>query len=327
MFYECSGLRSSPIIPLQHVVEFALHFNVLMWSTLQAIGEGMMATFEFLRLSLSVPTMGPLDNSKRKEPLVSRQQYIEWLFKTRIDFYYRRALFSFVPAESAALPPGCLAGFIGKQISEMENAGPETMFALRPHKTWKAAFITANANEGQQFVAVERRNDVGSSHSVIEHLIDARLSEYKSVAWHTDVEYVTQTRGFWVAASRYRGQITELRFEFNPPNGLKGFDKFKDFDRLAKAQTNSEKSEYALKNKQGAVSPDGEFVESAVEYASEGAGKAVLKKGNKKLYDSRESKKTATIPESVMPREGEETKVAGAALQLNKEMDQEGQDD
>jgi hypothetical protein len=286
-----------------------------------------MATFEFLRLSLSVPTMGPLDNSDRREPEVSRKQYIEWLFETRIDFFYRNALFSYVPAESAALPSGCHAGFIGKQISEMENAGPESMFALRPHKTWKAAFIAVNANEGQQFVAVERRGDVGSAHSVIEHLIDARLGQYKGVAWHTDVEYVTQRRGFWAAAEKYRGQITELSFEFNPPNGLKGFDRFKEFDRLAKAQTNSEKSEYALKNKQGAVSPEGEFVESAVEYASEGAGKAVLKKGNKKLYDSRESKKTATIPESLMPREGEETKVAGAALQLNKEIDQDGQDD
>ncbi|WP_417496471.1 hypothetical protein [Maricaulis sp.] len=249
------------------------------------------------------------------------------LFNSRLDFFHRNSLFSYVPTASKALPPGCLAGFIGKQISELENAGPESLFALQPHKTWKAAFITVNANQGQQFVAVERRGDVGSAHSVIEHLVEARLRDRKGVAWHTDVEYVTQKRGFWAAAEKYRGEITELGFEFNPPNGLKGFDRFKDFDRLAKEQTNAEKSEYALKNKQGAVTPEGEFVESAVEYASEGAGKVVLKKGNKKLYDSRDSKKIATIPESAMPREGEEIKVAGAALHLNQEIEQEGDDD
>lgn len=112
---------------------------------------------------------------------------------------------------------------------------------------------------------------------------------------------------------KFRGQITEIAFEFNPPNALKGFDKFKEFDRLAKDQTNSEKSEYALKNKSGGIEPSGEFIESAVDYASEGAGQVTMKAGKKIIFNSRNFKKTEMIPETVMPREGEPTKIAGAA--------------
>lgn len=279
---------------------------------------GLMATFEFLRLSLSVPVIGPLDNTEETEPIVSRQEYLMEIFGERHDFYHRQSLFSFVPAMTDTLPDGVLAGFIGRQIKGHENAGPESFFALIPHKAWKAAFITIDTNKGEQVISMERRHDVGASHSILDNFFNSKLRDRKAFSWHIDTEYITGTEAFWSAVEKHRGCITELAFTFYPPNGLKGFDKFKEFDRLAKQQTNSEKSDYTLKNSSGGVDPKGEFVEGALEYASEGAGQVVMKSGRKKIYSSRNSKKTDEIPESLMPRQGEDVKVSGVVENLKR---------
>jgi hypothetical protein len=290
-----------------------------------------MATFEFLHLALSIPAIGPLDrllpNTERIVPSESRQAYLSGLFGTRHDFFYKGTLFSFAPAPPDILPPWARAGFIGKQIQTLEPAGPDDLFALTPSKKWKAAFFAVDTRPSRQIIAFEKRGDVGSAENVISHLIESRLRERRSASWHVDIEYVTEKRGFTAAANRFRGQITELSFEFNPPNALRGFDKFKEFNRLAVAQTNSEKSEYSLKNKNGSVEPSGDFVDSAVDYASEGAGQVTMKAGKKIVFNSRNSKKTATIPESVMPREGEPTKIAGASNILLNDATNEDRDE
>ena len=137
------------------------------------------------------------------------------------------------------------------------------------------------------------------------------MRERRSISWHTDIEYKSSESDFWVAAKRFKGQITELKFEFFPPNGLKGFDKFKEFDRLAKQQANGQSSEYSIKNPDGAVLPEGEFVESAVEYASEGPGRILLKQGRRTLFNSSQAKRTTDVPEPLMPRQGEGAKILG----------------
>jgi hypothetical protein len=276
-----------------------------------------LATFEFLRLSLSVPPLAALDSSGSAEPQENRQSFIETVFSQRRDFYRGATLFSYVPVPSEALPAGILAGFIGKPSSAKLKAGPEEIFAQISLKDWNASFVVVDANEGAQVVAFEQRTNVGASLAIIETLFAAVVRERKSFSWHTDVEYITSTKAFKDAAKEYRGRITTLSFTFYPANGLRGFDKFKEFDKLAKKQTNSELSSYSLKNSAGNVDPTGGFVKDAVEYANEGAGRTIMKSGKNIVYDSRRSKKTKTVPESIMPREGDLIKAAGAAIILH----------
>jgi hypothetical protein len=272
-----------------------------------------MAVFEFLRLSLSVPKLLPLDGTKHPDPTEDRQSYINYIFGEPHEFFFRRSLFSYVPARSMAMPKGIVAGFIGRRTETLKAQGPEHLFALAPSKEWNAAFLVVDTRPDQQVVAIEKKHDVGASHSVLEHLADSKLKQYRKTAWHVDIEYISNAEDFFEVAKKYLGQITELSFTFHPPNGLRGWDEFKELDRIGKQQTNAEKSEYAFKNKSGGIVPEGEFVNNALEYASEGAGVTKLKAGKRTVYNSRQHKETVEVSEGMMPRDGEEIKVAGTA--------------
>lgn len=102
-----------------------------------------MAIFEYLHLALSTPPIGPLDSS-RLEPEIGRGEFLRQLFSERIDFFNNGTQFAFAPAPSPTLPAYLLAGFVGKQTSEMENAGPDRLFALTPHRRWHAAFLAVD---------------------------------------------------------------------------------------------------------------------------------------------------------------------------------------
>ena len=100
-----------------------------------------MATFEFLRMSLSASFKGRSDNSSKSSQNKSRREYIEYLFGDRHDFFFRKTQFSFVPAPRDCLVPQYRAGFIGRQNIGNEKYGPEELFALKPTKAWKAALL------------------------------------------------------------------------------------------------------------------------------------------------------------------------------------------
>lgn len=271
-----------------------------------------MPTFEYLQLSLSVPTIGALaEDGERHEPEVDRQAYLTEVFSLRRDFFYSGRQYTYVPAPPDVQGPDVYAGYIGKPVEELVNAGPDELFALTKSKHYKASFVVVDVQAERQVVAFERRQDVGSAHRILEALFESVVRERKGFSWHTDIEYKSSEKDFWHAAEEYRGRITELTFEFYPPNGLLGFDKFKEFDRIAKHQANGQSSEYSIKNPDGAVRPEGEFVESAAEYAAEGPGKITMKEGRKTLFSSRQAKRTKDAPEGLMPRQSEPAKILG----------------
>lgn len=271
-----------------------------------------MPVFEFLRLSLSIPTIGDLaKEDKREQPDISRREYLTEAFSHRRDFFYSGRQYTFVPCPNETQGPNIFSGFVGKPVVEMVNSGPEELFALTKAKHYKAAFLAIDVSEDQQIVSFEKRQDVGSAQRILQAMLEAVVRTRKGFSWHTDVEYISSEQDFWLAAKEYRGRITELSFEFYPPNGLRGFEKFKEFDRIAKQQANGQSSEYSIKNTNGAVLPEGPFVESAVEYAVEGAGRITIKEGRRTLFSSKQARKTKDAPEIIMPRHSEKSKILG----------------
>ena len=271
-----------------------------------------MPKFEFLRLSLSIPTIGDLiKEDQRKQPDQTRRDFLTCLFSRRQDFFYRGRQFTYMPFPDDLQGPDAFAAYIGKPVEDFVNEGPEHLFALTKQKHYKASFVAVDVSPTEQLVAFEKRDDVGSARPILEAMFEHYVQQRKGYSWHTDVEYLSSQLDFWKAAKEYQGRITELSFEFLPPNGLKGFEKFKNLDRLAKDQANGQSSTYSIKNKDAAISPKGDFVESAVEYASEGPGRIIMKEGRRILYNSKRSKKTKNAPESLMPRQGEGSKILG----------------
>lgn len=261
---------------------------------------------------LSAPPVGPLQlDTKRSEPEHTREQYLRGLFGRRRDFFHRGRLFTYAPSPTNKESDDVISGFVGKQVEESVQSGPDNLFALTKQKHWKAAFLAIDVRPQEQVIAFEKRADVGSGAAIIESMIEAYTRELREFTWRTDIEYLQRAEDFWAATENNRGLITEVIFDFHPENGLRGFDKFKEFSKLAKAETNGESTSFAIKNADGALYPKGEFVESAAEYATEGGGGIRLKAGRRTLFDSRTSKRKSEVPDVVMPRQGEPSKILG----------------
>lgn len=201
-----------------------------------------MPTFEFLRLSLSVPTAGPLEGGALEAPPETRSEFLTEVFGSQRKFFHKEKMYIYVPAPDDSLEPGVMAGFIGRQRTVLEPDGPEHLFMLTPKDIWRASFLAVDLRDGRQVVAIEKRQDVGVSNTLIEHLIEHVVRQRKKYSWHTDVEFITREEEFWSVASRMKGRISELSFTFYPPNGLRGMKWFKEVDKIAKQETNSEYS-------------------------------------------------------------------------------------
>ncbi len=268
-----------------------------------------MPIFEFLRLSLSER---PISNTDKKypkpEPDVPRQAFLTEVFSKRHDFIYRKNKYTYMPFPIENQQKNILAGLIGKPVEELVNAGPDQFFALTKSKGYKAAFLAIDTAKEQQVIAFVKRNDVGNAQAIISTMLKNYVKDRKGVSWHSDVEYISLKESFWSAVEEHEGEITELSFEFYPPNGLQSNEAFKilkALNKVAKEEINSNANKFSFKNDDGSINAKGDFVKSAAEYASEGAGKIMMKKGNRALFNSRQAKLTKYISKSLMPMDGD----------------------
>ena len=213
-----------------------------------------MARFEIYRLVLSVPRVGPLlDQREEPEPKQTRAAFLAEDFANRRDFFYGGWQMAYAPSPEEAQTETKFSGFVGRLATQTYGAGPDQLFYETKQRTWRASFLTVDISPDSQLVFFERRPDVGSGQKILRSLFDEITRKSKDVVWNVDIQYVWDENDFWQAAERYRGEITELSFTFAPANGLKGFEKFKEFDKLAKSQANAERSNYNLKNRDGAT--------------------------------------------------------------------------
>lgn len=276
-----------------------------------------MAVFELLRLSLSVPTVGPLlEDREIGEPQISREDFLRGLFSEKREFFHSGRLFTYAPSPTNSTKDMKLSGYIGKQIEQEFQSGPEQLFAITKEKHWRASFVAIDVSDDSQLLYFEKRGDVGTAQAIILSFIEQYTRDFKGFSWHIDAEYLTVEESFWAAVSEHRGEITEVIFEFVPPNVVRGYDKLKELDRMLKQGSNSDSSAYVLKNKDGALDPKGEFVEGAVKYSSEGVGSIKLKKGRQVLFNSKKNRRKEPVPDELMPRDGEQSKILGLMARL-----------
>lgn len=277
-----------------------------------------MAKFNFVRLSLSIPTIGPLlkETDGRRAPELTRKDFLHAAFTSRRDFFHRGRLFTYVPAPKDAQHDDTVVGYFGKKFSQTVNDGPDNLYRTKTAEFYRASVVAVDLRPDRQIVAFERKYDLGESTALLESFFSDFVRHEETLSWHVDCEYISEERDFWTAVKQHRGEITEVAFEFFPPNGVSGFDSFKNFDKIAKEASNAESSKYSLLNADGNLVPAGPIVEEAVEYAHEGPGRVQLRHGRKVLYNSQKSRITKEIPEDVMPREVETTKLLGLVLML-----------
>ena len=234
-----------------------------------------MPKFNFVRLSLSVPPLGPLlvDDEPRKEPPLTRYDFLRQAFSERRDFFHRGKLVTYVPGPIEAQQENFMVGYFGKKLSQTVNDGPENLYRRTVAEFHRASVVAIDLRPDRQIVAFERRSDLGEATALLESFFADFSRREVSFSWHVDCEFISEGRDFWVAVNQHRGEITEVIFEFYPANGVTGFDSFKVFDKVAKEASNADRSKYSLQNLDGGLVPSGPVIEDAVEYAHEGAGR------------------------------------------------------
>lgn len=272
-----------------------------------------MPVFEYLRFSLSVPTSGQLfEGGEDREPAMTRQAFLSRIFSKRLDFKHESKDYTFLPSAHLPFEDSLLSGFIGRKVSQSVNAGPDEAFAKTTAEYYRASFFVIDVREGEQIAVLEKRSDVGKADRVLSSLmLGARKAFGKQNTWHTDIEYITNPESFWNVVEQNRGSLTKLEFEFLPSNGLKGFDAWKDFDKALKKESNAKASGYSLKNDEGQLEPEGEEVEAAVSYASEGGGWYKLFAGRRLIFYSRSARRTASPPKEIMPEDTNSLRIVG----------------
>lgn len=277
-----------------------------------------MPKFNFVRLSLSVPPIGPLLSTldDRPQPDSSRRQFLSDAFAERRDFFHRGRMVTYVPGPDEAQQSDFIVGYFGKKLSQSVNEGPENLYRRTVAEYHSASVIAVDLRMDRQIVAFEKRSDLGEATALLESFFADYSRRKSSFSWHVDCEFISESRDFWIAVDQHKGEITEVVFEFFPANGVTGFDSFKEFDKVAKQASNADRSKYSLQNLEGGLLPSGKVIEEAVEYSHEGAGRVQLKSGRRILYNGKESRIQREIPEEVMPREVEATKLLGLVLLL-----------
>lgn len=277
-----------------------------------------MPKFNFVRLSLSTPAVGPLLSGAddRLEPDIPRAEFLSSAFAQRRDFFHRGRLVTYVPGPPEAQQEELIVGYFGKKLTQSVNEGPDHLYRRTTAEFHRASVIAVDLRSDRQIVAFEKRSDLGDATALLESFFYDFARVSTTFQWHVDCEFISESRDFWSAVNQHRGEITEVVFEFFPANGVTGFDSFKSFDKTAKNASNADRSKYSLQNLEGGLVPAGSVIEEAVEYAHEGAGRVKLMRGRRVLYNGRESRIEMDVAEDVMPREVETVKFLGLALLL-----------
>ncbi len=271
-----------------------------------------MPVFDLLRFSLSAPAKGPLlDEIDGQEPAISRQDFLRFVFGDHCRFFHFGKEYVFTPSPTNSADDPMVSGYIGKEISKSVQSGPENLHALVTSSSWAASFIAMDTRPAEQVLYFEERTDVGSSKAVLLSLVSERVSQFKGSSWVVDVEHKTRVCDFWEAVEKNKGSITQVDFEFVPANGLEGYDMMKNLHKHLTEPSNADQSGVSIKNSKGELVPQGEYVEGALQYASEGVGKATIKSGRKVIFRSEEGKETKEAPEEIMPRDAERPKILG----------------
>lgn len=282
------------------------HWLVALVEYARGVWEGIVAIFEYLRLSLAKPEQSSLVGSDGK-PFkdISRRVYLERVFsRDRWDFDYYGNAYTFL---RDGVYGDVLVGRIGKQVIDTIHKGPEQGYAIDFVEEWKPVWMLLDLSHDSQLITLQ--SGLGTSKNLLRALFDRIETDTPAREYEAFLEYVSDPQEFWSAVEKYRGRLTRLVFTFVPPNALNLEEKIKAIVEAGKG-IGSESTKFVHANKDGALDPKGEYVDAALEKTAEGAGSVQLKAGKKVVFSSEKNRKTTDIPNDEVPQEKDDGAIA-----------------
>lgn len=237
-------------------------------------------------------------------PLVSRRDYLVAAFSRRIDFTHRSRSFSYIKITEAG---GTIIGRVGRPGVEHLTSGPESGFAPQDYPGHLATnlFVDTDGDSDGQKLAYQINPRVGAARRIVEALIQRINDMDVDTAWQTEVHPIIDEETFWAAAEKNASIITSLQLSLVAPNILGFKDSVSEEMKRARDENNAASVDIKLSNKDG-IKLDTLSIRNAVHYVSEGGGDAIIRSRKKKLFDSRERKRSIPVDGDTVAAEGKE---------------------
>ncbi|MXP42533.1 hypothetical protein GRI75_12870 [Altererythrobacter soli] len=265
----------------------------------------MRERFELFRLSLLQRQQIDAFEARR-----TREEYLRAVFLDRWVFEYYGNEFHYVPDEQQPRSDVILAR-IGRKLTTTENLPPDEGFADTLHQGWKALAVLIDPREHRdgQKAAVALNERVGSPQRLIAEVVRTINSKLPNTDWHIEVEPIPDTESFWQYARKHEGEITNLAFEFVPPNMFGGSDDLSEELRQFRKAEHAEKVTLILKAQEG-LDAVTKRTKEAVDYISKAGGTIRARSKRGRAFSSTRKTATTRIDEPDVP---EETKASALA--------------
>ena len=216
-------------------------------------------------------------------PRISKQDYLRQTFGKEISFEYRkrRYLYRFYSEDE-----GVMAAVIGRPHTA--TLTPREGFQSVDMTDWETANVlidTSGDADGQK-IAMQRTAHVRNPLEVFRALADFINHRNADTDWTIAVNAVSEKNEFWSAVRRYSGTLTELELVYIPPNVWGGQDETAKALKKLHSQTNNDEVDVRIRNADGKLDLGGDIIKESVEYVTGGGGRAALRVGKKKVFDT-----------------------------------------
>ena len=227
-------------------------------------------------------------------PSIPRREYLIEAFGQRIDFAHRRVAYSYVP--TFTVEGNVVVGRVGRPGISHVVGPPDTAFAPVDQPGFVAANIYLDANDDPdgQKLAIQLNTGVGAVLPLVTALIQRINDIGVDAAWLIEVYPISDEESFWSVVEKYRSEITSLQLKLVAPNILGFRDSVSQEMRRVRDENNAATVTIGIENKDG-INVDTKEVREAVHYVSEGGGDAILRKGRRKLFDSKRRTRTINV--------------------------------
>ena len=259
-----------------------------------------MPKFVKLRVSLAPITMLPIEKAANYEGAgINRRGYLNWAFGEERQFLSPKGTepISFVPIEAEE---GFVAGFFAKECDISARKKENSAFPKVQHENWELALFVMNIAEDSQIAWVQNGTKVGTPKSILEAFL-TRLPKTRLGQFTPSVGYLDSEHSYWAAVDKYERSITQISFTFFPPNVLSIEDKVNDFLRLAQKQGRPKRQKHIYSADAGEMNAKSEIMQASAKVAIEGAGKAEIRAGGRKVWSSSKARTIKEVEDEIMP--------------------------
>jgi hypothetical protein len=228
---------------------------------------------------------------------LNRERYIRQVFAEEHVFEHYGSNYYYRPSEEQP-QESVVFGLVGREVIVEENLPPEEGFTEWKHPAWKASVVVVDPvdhTDGQR-VAMELDMQVGNPLKLFASLVDRINGVHQQAPFTIEVQPIVDTSSFWAWAERNRGNVTAVRFQFVPPNGMwSASSNIAEELRGIRNESNAEQVGVALTSDEG-LNTDSPPVQEAVDYIDKSGGKITGAARGGRRFSSTNAPQVETMP-------------------------------